>query len=143
MALAASLRISSSTLGALKQVRKTSSSVASLVSSRQFRDIFSIYVNELNSQSDKDALHVRSGFNFEKSRRVWVAFLWTWVTRREQLLHLDGDGFGECEAQGGLGGQDNLLVRGVGRLRGSRTSTQCCADEDRGAFALVLLNAGD
>src|SRR6266481_8255387 len=49
MALAASRRISSSTLVALKQVRKTSSSVASLVSSRQFRDIFSIYLNGAES----------------------------------------------------------------------------------------------
>jgi hypothetical protein len=143
MAFAASRRISSSTLVALKQVRKTSSSVASLVSSRQFRPIFPINVNELNSQSDKGALHVRSGLNFAKSALVWATFLWTWVTRREQLLHLDGDGFGECEAQGGLGGQDNLLVRGVGRSRGSRTSTQCCADEGRGAFAFALLDAGD
>jgi hypothetical protein len=54
MALAASLRISSSTL-AHKPFRNTASSVASLVSSRQFRPIFSIYVNDLNSQSDKGA----------------------------------------------------------------------------------------
>ncbi len=31
----------------------------------------------------------------------------------------------------GLGGRDNLLVLGVGRSRGSCTSAQCCADEDR------------
>src|ERR1700686_3771306 len=49
------------------------------------------------------------------------------------MLHLDGKGFGEFEAEGGLRRQDNLLLPGVGRSRGSRTCTQCCADE--GAFA--------
>ncbi len=44
-------------------------------------------------------------------------------------LLLDGEGFGEFEAEGGLGGQDNLLLPGVGRFRGSRSRTQCCADE--------------
>jgi len=47
----------------------------------------------------------------------------------EQLLHLDGEGFGEFEAEGGLGGQDNLLLSGVGCSRGSCTCTQCCTDE--------------
>jgi len=45
------------------------------------------------------------------------------------LLHLDGEGFGEFEAESGLGGQDNLLLPGVGRSRGSRTCTQGCTDE--------------
>src|SRR6266853_794847 len=45
------------------------------------------------------------------------------------VLLLDGEGFGEFEAEGGLGGQDNLLLPGVGRSRGSRTCTQCCGDE--------------
>jgi len=48
-------------------------------------------------------------------------------------LHLNGDGFREFEAEGGLGGQDNLLIPGIGRSRGSRASTHCCADE--GSFA--------
>src|SRR6202521_2483910 len=34
-------------------------------------------------------------------------------------LHLYGQGFGEFEAEGGLGGQDDLLVPGVGRSCGS------------------------
>ena len=59
MALAASVCVSSSTTVARKPVRKTSRSVASPVNSKQFRTIFSIYVNDLNSQSDKGALNVR------------------------------------------------------------------------------------
>jgi len=38
-------------------------------------------------------------------------------------LELDGEGFGECEAEGGLGGEDNFFLPGVGRSRGSRTCT--------------------
>src|ERR1700693_5778284 len=44
-------------------------------------------------------------------------------------LHLNGDGFGECEAEGGLGRHDNLLLPGVGRSRGPCARTQCGADE--------------
>jgi hypothetical protein len=39
------------------------------------------------------------------------------------LLHLDGNGFGEFEAEGRLGGQDNLFLPGVRRSRGSRPGT--------------------
>src|SRR6266851_5795277 len=72
---------------------------------------------------------------------------------REMLLLLDGEGFGEFEAEGGLGGQDNLVPPGVGRSRRSRTGTQCgadegafaatgkTADEGRGTFALALQGA--
>lgn len=49
------------------------------------------------------------------------------------MLHLDGEGFGEFEAECGLGGQDNLLLPGVGRSRGSRSRSQCCTNE--GALA--------
>ncbi len=49
------------------------------------------------------------------------------------MLHLDGQGFGEFEAEGGLSGQDNLLLPGVGRSRGACTCAQCGADE--GTFA--------
>ena len=38
-------------------------------------------------------------------------------------LHLYSDGFGEFEAAGRLGGQDDLLLSGVGRSSGSRTGT--------------------
>src|SRR5262249_41322574 len=44
-------------------------------------------------------------------------------------LHLYGGGFGECEAEDGLGRQDDLFVPGVGRSRGSRTRTRCCTNE--------------
>jgi hypothetical protein len=53
MALATSVHISSSTLVAQKPVRKVSNNVASLVSNKQFRRIFSIHVNEPNSQVTK------------------------------------------------------------------------------------------
>src|SRR5713226_1667325 len=58
------------------------------------------------------------------------------------LLHLDGEGFGEFEAESGLGGQDNLLLPRVGRSRGSRTCTQCCADECAFATAGKRANEG-
>src|SRR5437660_12876612 len=51
-ALAASVRSSSPICAALKLVRITSSSIASLVSSRQPKPIFSIYAKDLGSQSD-------------------------------------------------------------------------------------------
>jgi hypothetical protein len=44
-------------------------------------------------------------------------------------LHLYSQGFGEFEAECGLGGQDDLLVPGVGRSRGSRTGTRCCTNQ--------------
>jgi len=46
------VRSSSPICAALKLVRITSSSIASLVSSRQPKPIFSIYANDLDSQSD-------------------------------------------------------------------------------------------
>jgi hypothetical protein len=39
--------------------------------------------------------------------------------------NLYGQGFGEFEAEGGLGGQDDLLVPRVCRSCGSRTGTHC------------------
>src|SRR5882724_2981165 len=82
MALRASVRISSSTFVVLKPVRMTSSSVASLVSSRQLRPIFSIYANELDSQSDGGALNVRGVLNFAMEEPPGgAAFLWLWVAR--------------------------------------------------------------
>jgi hypothetical protein len=39
--------------------------------------------------------------------------------------NLYGQWFGEFEAEGGLGGQDDLLVPGVCRSCGSRTGTHC------------------
>jgi len=53
--------------------------------------------------------------------------------RRYLSLHLYGQGFGEFEAEGGLGGEDDLLVPGVGRSRGSRASTHCCTNQ--GSFS--------
>ena len=50
------------------------------------------------------------------------------LARRYLPLHLYGQGFGEFEAEGGLGGQDELLVPGVGRSRGSRTGTRRCTN---------------
>jgi len=47
------------------------------------------------------------------------------LARRYLPLHLYGQGFGEFEAEGGLGGQDDLLVPGVCRSCGSRTGTHC------------------
>jgi hypothetical protein len=52
MALAASVRSSIPIRAALKLFRITSSSIASPVSSRQPKPIFSIYANDLDSQSD-------------------------------------------------------------------------------------------
>jgi hypothetical protein len=86
-------------------------------------------------------------------------------SRGHARLHLDGQGFGESEAKGGFGGQNNLLLSGVGCSRGSRTRAQCCtdersfatagktadegpapgaaADEGRGPFPLAVEGAGD
>ncbi len=51
-------------------------------------------------------------------------------TRSRYLpLHFYSQGFGEFEAEGGLGGQDDLLVPGVGRSCGSRTGTRCCTNQ--------------
>jgi parallel beta-helix repeat protein len=50
-----------------------------------------------------------------------LSFGWGWLSGL--VLHLDGEGFGEFEAEGGLGGQDNLLLPCVGGSRGSRTCT--------------------
>ncbi|HEX4921348.1 MAG TPA: hypothetical protein VFV92_11480, partial [Candidatus Bathyarchaeia archaeon] len=44
------------------------------------------------------------------------SFGWGWAVEFYLLL-LDGEGFGEFEAQHGLGGQDNLLLPGVCRSR--------------------------
>ena len=57
----------------------------------------------------------RGGFQVSrrKSRPVWGGFFVDGDSR-EQLLHLDGEGFGEFEAEGGLGRQDDLLFPGVG-----------------------------
>ena len=82
-----------------------------------------MYSNELDSQSDVGALNVRGVLNFAMEEPpVGAAFPSTWITR-DVPLHLYNEGLGECEAEGGLGGQDNLLVPGVGRSRGSRTRT--------------------
>ena len=48
-------------------------------------------------------------------------------------LHLYGEGMGEFKAECRFSGQDDLLLPGVGRSRGSRTGTQCCPNE--GSFA--------
>jgi hypothetical protein len=54
-------------------------------------------------------------FRFREGRAArWGGFWGDVGDSWEQLLHLDGEGFGEFEAKGGLGGQDNLLVPGVG-----------------------------
>jgi hypothetical protein len=86
--ITASLRISSSIPVALKPVRKTSSSIASLVSSRQFRPIFSIYVNELNSQSDKGALNVRWLKCCDGRAARWGGFFVDTVTRENNCYIL-------------------------------------------------------
>ncbi len=51
------------------------------------------------------------------------------LARRYLPLHLYGQGFGEFEAEGGLGGLDDLIVPGVGRSCGSRTGTHCCTNQ--------------
>ena len=96
---------------------------------------------------------------------MWGGFFVDAGDSWEQLLQLDDQGFGECEAEGGLDGKDNFLLPGVGRSRGSCATTQYCtnegafaatgktadqgstpgttADEGRGAFALALEGAAD
>jgi hypothetical protein len=54
----------------LKLVRMTSSSVTSLVSSRQFKPIFSIYANKSNSQSDGGASNLRVVLNLAMGKAV-------------------------------------------------------------------------
>jgi hypothetical protein len=53
----------------------------------------------------------------------WAAFPLGGDGCRVYLLLLDGEGFGEFEAESGLGGQENLFLPGLGRSRGSRTCT--------------------
>jgi hypothetical protein len=64
---------------------------------------------------DAERLGVEMDFRFREGRAArWGGFWGDVGDSWEQLLHLDGEGFGEFEAKGGLGGQDNLLVPGVG-----------------------------
>jgi len=51
------------------------------------------------------------------------------LARRYLPLHLYGQGLGEFEAEGGIGGLDDLIVPGVGRSCGSRTGTHCCTNQ--------------
>jgi len=72
---------------------------------------------------------VACGAERKKAARRCGGFVWDVGNSCDLLLQLDGEGFGEFEAEGGLGGQDNLLLPGIGCSRGSCTRTQCCADE--------------
>ena len=69
------------------------------------------------------------GAERKKAARRWGGFVLDVGNSCDLLLQLDGEGFGEFEAEGGLGGQDNLLLPGIGCSRGSCTRTQCCGDE--------------
>src|SRR5438445_1609070 len=89
MALEASVRSSSPIRAALKVVRMTSSSAASPVSSRQPKPIFSIYANDLDSQSDGGT---QDGRLISSNRKKKVAKSWhqcATTTQTRGLLMFD------------------------------------------------------
>ena len=120
MALAASVRSSRSTLAALKPVRMTFNSVASLVKSKQLSPIFSMYAHDLDSQSDGGILGlaflISPPHQFRSRVARFCAGRVTLTDREREVLEMLVVGRSNKEIGGTLGIEERTVKAHVAKL---------------------------